>query len=200
MESARYTQSGYLAVPGSRPAAQVRFEYGRRRGGLDLRFNDPRLPYLLAAQIRAGRIADLSLHARDDHSIATVDLRQPSPVALVQSWAPMVEGLIQHQRKGTREPYDVPEEFARDVLGGEGFRPGQRVRGEVRDRLLRVVAAEYRAATTDRLNRAPRQRVRERLLRQGLGYSQAHVNRLIADARADGLLGPAHRGKAGEAR
>lgn len=33
---------------------------------------------------------------------------------------------------------------------------------------------------------------------EGLGYSRGHISRLLSQARREGLLGPAHRGVAGE--
>ncbi len=71
-------------------------------------------------------------------------------------------------------------------------RPGQRRRGDDAQELLERVVAEYRNAVA-RGERAPRPVIGRRL-----GYSPAHVGRLLVKARKQGLLGQPLTGRAGE--
>ena len=92
---------------------------------------------------------------------------------------------------------------ASDRSGAQGHRrrrPGLEHVGVHRERRgrgasrVQIVANLYRNAVDDG-NRAPSKHVAE-----VLGYSRAHAARLVGQARKVGLLGPAQKGRAGEAR
>lgn len=72
-------------------------------------------------------------------------------------------------------------------------RPATRISPRETAELMRQVVEEYRAAVTAR-HPAPTQAVAAKL-----GYSRAHIGRLLVQARREGLLAPALPGRPGEA-
>jgi hypothetical protein len=147
-----------------------------------------------------GNLKRLEFEAGSEHGcVRTADLRRLPAISTLRQCEAMAREAARQILAGVPEEDIVistaaPAEALR-ALHRAARKPARQVaRGQERAELLARVAAAYRKAVDDG-NPVPR----EALARQ-LGYSRAHIGRLLMAARKaqPPLLGPARPGKAGE--
>jgi hypothetical protein len=152
-----------------------------------------------------GRLRSVAFDAiHDQAEITTAVLRQLPAVRVLKSWEVVGREVARQILAGVPEDEIVidgigPTEALRMLVSAADRTPATRRRGAQREDLIRQVAEAYREAV-DSGDPKPRATLAARF-----GYSGAHVGRLLVDARRtrDGqqaLLGPALRGRAGEAQ
>jgi len=195
------------------PEDQERAGGGVLDGGLhlDQRFrahlDDPGLAFALTLTIgaRSGRLVaeEVTVSKRPDGpAVTAAALRQlplESYLAKVRSDVLHADPLLISRRDDTPPG---PDRVGTTTVSPAGqsdlarFHSAQRHRHSSVD-TLPVVARAYRDALADRdplISSAPTAAVA-----RALHYSRGHAARLVSDARKAGLLGPARRGRAGEA-
>lgn len=148
-----------------------------------------------------GRLRHLAFTADD---VVPADLRRPAVIRTLREWHVVAREAARQILAGVPEP-DVtidlggPAEALRSLVYGQRRKPGTRKRGPDSEQLLADLADAYRQAVAA-ADPAPR-----RTLAARFGYSPAHIGHLLMQARQPRpgrppLLGPAIRGKPGEAR
>jgi len=126
---------------------------------------------------------------------AICTLRECAAIARDAAWKILAGVLDPAAPIDTR----APAEALRSLIHGTPRKPRTRNRAANTEQLLSEIAYAYRQAVNAG-DRAPRQTLADRF-----GYSPSHIARLIGQARKPRpgrppLLGPAMRGKPGEAR
>jgi|HubBroStandDraft_3_1064219.scaffolds.fasta_scaffold53056_2 hypothetical protein len=150
-----------------------------------------------------GRLTRIQTEAFGDVVISAAVLRRPM-IAALREWEAVGRQIARQILAGVPEREVTFEGLSatralRILLGpSSGPRPPQRKRGQLREHLIAEVARAYRAAVAAG-DPAPIPGIAA-----AFAYSQPHIRRLVGDARRPRngrppLLGPALRGKAGEA-
>ncbi len=157
---------------------------------------------LAALKRKAARAGD---RGPDTARITQGDVRRRALVSELMVWCRIGWEFASRGEQGLREEEQLVQGASLDealaavrslLIDPTGRREaGRRARGDDRRRLLERVAEEYRSVALKEKN--PRKVVGDKL-----GYSAAHIGRLLVEARktTPPLLGPAAPGKAGEIR
>lgn len=133
-----------------------------------------------------GKLMQLQLEARMGESVRAADLRRVPAVSALKSWETVARELGRQIIGGVADEDLVfemtsPSAALAAVSKASHRKPGGRVRAAAaHDALVVRVADSYKAASGER---APRRTVAAQL-----GYSAAHVSRLLAEARRRGLF------------
>lgn len=178
-------------------------------GGLDLRraftvvIDDPECPYRLAMTVDAREhqlvCVGLELASGEDGPPVTSTmirvLSVESYLRLVRKKLRSAAGAFLIGKVSVLDSGDMAFDFPPTPGEWKGLESAHRQRRHTAD-LLPIVAEAYRKALGDYdpdEDGGPTAAVARRL-----GYSRGHVSRLVTEARKQGLLGPAHPGRAGE--